>query len=189
MKKVLFALALAVCTLGVTSAQQAATRQNAQNHQQCRHHHEGRPQAQRPAVNPFEGLELTEAQQTQIAALQARCCQGNNCTQQQCTENQAQCTEQNQQCNNQAQQCSNQRRQACNAECRTNCLNELKQILTPEQYVKFLENCFVNKVNCCKGGQGHHDRNGRAPRAERRQRTDRPQREARNNTTANTAAQ
>lgn len=187
MKKLFFAIALAVCTLGVSTAQQPA-RQARQNHQQCQQHREGRPERQCAAQNPFEGLELTEAQQTQIAALQARCCQGcapaqqcaegQQCSEQaqQCTQNQTQCTE--------GQQCNSQRRQPCNAECRTNCLNELKQILTPEQYVKFLENCFVNKINCCKGNKhGNHERHGRP------QREGRPQRAERANAAAVTVAQ
>lgn len=73
----------------------------------------------------FEGLNLTEAQQTQIHEL---------------TKN---CAEKRKECKDQ--------KQAGRKECKAEMLAQLKTILTPEQYVQFLENSFLNGNNGAPG--------------------------------------
>lgn len=77
-------------------------------------------------ANPFEGLNLTQEQQTKIDALKAEC-------KTRCDKAKADKKEQR------AERASQQRTN------RADMLAKLKGILTPEQYVKFLENNFVNQ--------------------------------------------
>ncbi len=77
-------------------------------------------------ANPFEGLNLTQEQQTKIDALKAEC-------KTRCDKAKADKKERR------AERASQQRTN------RADMLAKLKGILTPEQYVKFLENNFVNQ--------------------------------------------
>lgn len=86
------------------------------------------------APNPFEGIELTQAQKDALAQLRANC-QAENAQQQ--AEN--------------GQQCANKKAER---------LNAIKAILTPEQYVKFLENSFLQSGD--KGKARHHNHPQRA---------------------------
>lgn len=129
--------------------------------------------ADRKAFNPFEGITLTADQQTKLDALKAECkarreaCKGcANCPQQaNCDKN---CKP--------GEKCAK-------AECpvaagkdkavddrmqqRRDYLNKVKAILTPEQYVTFLENMAVSRPaghHGYKAKMARHDRKGHGMR-------------------------
>lgn len=88
--------------------------------------------------NPFEGLSLSADQQTKLKALQEK--------------RMAERKEKSDKAKASAQ-VGRQDRMAKRQECRKQFLAEVKSILTPEQYVQFLENNFQSKG--CKAGKGH----------------------------------
>lgn len=133
MKKFLVAMA-AVLAMSVTvSAQDTKTEKACPAGAKCEKQEacKGENKKCDQALCPFEGLNLTEAQQAQIKELRANC-------QQQKKEGKEQ-------------------KKATRKECKQNMLAQLKTILTPEQYIQFLENSFVNgngqKGKAAKQGQ------------------------------------
>lgn len=94
--------------------------------------------AQRPRCPerpcPFEGIELTDAQKEQLKAIMPQ---------------QPQCDKNNGQCGRQPQSAP----VACD-----DFLAKVKEILTPEQYVKFLENIVKNDQPRHHRGPRHHAR-------------------------------
>lgn len=146
-KTILAAIALTAIVATPAFAQKNAannncTRQNCAADQQCPRGGE--------APNPFEGLDLTADQQAKIKALQEECM-----------------------ANRKAQ--AEQRKQAKNAQKEAACtarsekLAKIKEILTPEQYVKFLENNFTKSGNkmCKMHKQGKMNcKNNRRPQGD-----------------------
>lgn len=144
MKKIVIAtLALAAC-VGTTFAQQPAENKaccTTGNAQQC--DVKGRKAC---APNPFEGLNLTAEQQTKIDALKAECKAGREKAQaDKKADRQKQRTD---------------RADARKAQ-RSEMLAKVKAILTPEQYVQFLENNFVNGDRAPQGAHGKFAKNDR----------------------------
>lgn len=92
-------------------------------------------QTRRNQINPFEGLNLTEAQKSQLQQLDA-----NRKT---AREQQAQARRENKQRNDSARIAQRQASKKAY-------LDEVKAIVGPEQYVVFLENMYVNS-----GGHRH----------------------------------
>lgn len=84
------------------------------------------------APSPFDGLNLTAEQQSKIDALKA-----------QCKEQQRQCKEQSKADKQEARSQKAEKK----ANARAEMLGKVKEILTPEQYVQFLENAFVQQGN------------------------------------------
>ncbi len=82
------------------------------------------------ALNPFEGLNLTEAQKTKLAELRK-----NRAEQAKANKEQAKADK---------DKAKSENRQA-RQNGKRDFLKEVKAILTPEQYVQFLENEFVNQ--------------------------------------------
>lgn len=78
------------------------------------------------APNPFEGLNLTAEQQTKLDALKKECVQQKKAAKE-------------------AKQADKAARKQQAKEARAQQLAKIKAILTPEQYVTFLENNFLNK--------------------------------------------
>lgn len=89
-------------------------------------------------MDMFQGLDLTAEQQTQIQALQTECRQ------------QAQAQRDNERASRQAAAADRQ-------QAKRDKLARLKAILTPEQYVAFLENAFVNAGPSPDARMGNRD--------------------------------
>lgn len=98
------------------------------------------PKEGKQAFNPFEGLNLTPEQQTRLDALKAEC----KAAKADIKKDAAQKKE----------QVKKEARQGRN-EMKAQMLQKVKAILTPEQYVQFLENAFVNNGN---GPRMKHDK-------------------------------
>lgn len=137
MKKKIISVAVAIAAIFAVSA-------NAQRPQcapqQCPSQGCSQPgQCQSPrrdAPNPFEGINLTAEQQTAINNIQQ------------------QCSREGQRCDSAARA---QRRQA-RRESRRDYLNQIKSVLTPEQYVTFLENLALQQP---QRQHGQHMQRGR----------------------------
>ena len=108
------------------------------------------------APNPFEGLNLTEAQKTKLDDLRKAH------------------TDQNKTYRKQA---ADARRDESKAR-KQNYLNDVKAVLTPEQYVQFLENQFINGGGP-RMGKLNADR-ARADRPRKANKGDRPARQQKN---------
>lgn len=116
------------------------------------------------AVNPFEGLNLTTQQQEQIKALKDECK----------AQRQAQAKERKDNAQKAKADKANGKR-----EMRAAQLAKIKAILTPEQYVQFLENSFVNGDNMPKVARDGKDNKrpdmkGQRDKGQRPQRGERP---------------
>lgn len=92
----------------------------------------------RKCVDMFANLNLTDAQKQALQELKKTCK-----------------AKRNENCN--GQKCDKETRKANAKACRTECLAKIKTILTPEQYVQFLENNFVNRHQGFNK-KGHHNK-------------------------------
>lgn len=134
MKKKIFAIALmALATAGASTAFAATDNKDSKGtcpQTECTAPGECRPEKCRPDNCPFEGLNLTADQQAQVKALREDCAKQRKADK---------------------EQLKADARKACDARKadaltkRADYLAKLKAILTPEQYVKFLENSFTNQ--------------------------------------------
>lgn len=108
------------------------------------------------ALNPFEGLNLTDQQKAKLEELK----QADIKQKKQLKEQSKQLKEQKKAEAKAKKDAARQKR----AQERRDYLAKIKSILTPEQYVQYLENNFVNKVDkqaSRKGGKdGKFDRRG-----------------------------
>lgn len=99
-------------------------------------------------VNPFEGLNLTNAQKTQLQNLDTKCKAARDQQMKECKEN---------------RQCNDSTRMAERRAAKKSYLDQVKAIVGPEQYVVFLENFYVNAGNrgnkALKPGK-RHDKHG-----------------------------
>lgn len=133
MKKNLFiALTLSFAAPALTAFAQEPAAGCQANAQECNHHKNHRCEAGSgvKCPSPFDGLNLTADQQTALDALRTEC---------------------------RGQKAAEKKERACGAaERRKENLAKIKQILTPEQYVAFLENNFVNAANGMRPGSQHH---------------------------------
>lgn len=112
---------------------------------------------------PFEGLNLTDAQKTQLQELKKSCAEQQKADKQQ----------------------KKEAKKEARQECKKEMLGKIKAILTPEQYVQFLENSFINgggqqgKPGMQQGQRpGKQDRKGVKQGAQRGERPQRPAGEA-----------
>lgn len=128
--------------------------------------------ADRKAFNPFEGITLTADQQTKLDALKAECkaqreaCKGRaNCPQQtNCDKN---CKPGENCAKTECPYGGDKKDVANRQQHRRDCLNKVKAILTPEQYVTFLENMAVSRPaghHADKAKMARHDRKGHGMR-------------------------
>lgn len=129
MKKTLISLAIASVTL--FGASSAMAQQNDKGKDKNKVENRGERKMDRPqAVNPFEGLNLTEAQQEALKALSE--------------EKKQDMKKQNEEKANKQRQDRKDRAEA-QKNARKEYLAKVKAILTPEQYCQFLENSYVNQ--------------------------------------------
>lgn len=101
--------------------------------------HHKKCKGERKEFNAFEGLQLTEQQQ---AALKAIPCP----------------IKDKKECKGDKKECNDANKAKAHKEAKENYLNQVKNILTPEQYQQFLENNFKAKGE--KPGK-HHKKDGR----------------------------
>lgn len=150
MKKFIVALAAVAMTAGIANAQDTKTQKcdgpQACNSQQC-----GNPGDCKKAYCPFDGLNLTDAQKAQIKeirAKQAEACKAN------CPDKQAK---------KDAKKAEKQARREARQQARRDFLAQVKTVLTPEQYIQFLENNFVNSKGDRQGPRpdGKHHKDGK----------------------------
>lgn len=139
MKKIL--LLTATCALGIlgASAQQKGTANCTPCPEGCTPATCTAPQCNKPCFDPFAGLNLSADQQTKLQALKAEC------------------KAQKQQTKADKKALRQQAKADCKArraENRKAMLAKVKDILTPEQYVTFLENAFVN--DSPRGSRDNH---------------------------------
>ena len=126
-KKIIVAI-LGLCTIVATPAAFAQTSGNDNGKKELKADKRGGKRGAE-APNPFEGLNLTADQQTKLDALKKEC--------QEARKAKAEARK------SQAQQRKDANKEAAKT-ARTEELAKIKAILTPEQYVQFLENNFVN---------------------------------------------
>lgn len=138
MKKKILGIALVLASLIGTSAMA----QSPSNPQQQPSQTTISPAAKAMA-NPFDGLNLTEKQQSELKALQEEC--------------KAERQKIAKQKKDERKQIKEQRKN--NAK---EYLAKIKGILTPEQYVQFLENAFLNK-GACPFGRPKNGKHGMRP--------------------------
>lgn len=114
----------------------------------------------RTMYNPFEGLNLTDAQKAKLAELPTPSKKGVKPEGKTKTD---------------ADRLTPEQMRAKRTEARSQYLQGVKSILTPQQYSQFLENNYINAV---KGGKGKAGMKGDKPRAHKgdRNKGDRPER-------------
>lgn len=148
MNKKLIVAALGLCALVATPAAFAQTSGNDNGKKELKADKRGGKRGAE-APNPFEGLNLTADQQTKLEALKKECKEARMAKAE---------TRQKQ-----AQERKNVNREEAK-KARTEELAKIKAILTPEQYVKFLENSYLTGRHSKKGAKD----NGRLANNDRR---------------------
>ncbi len=148
MNKKLIVAALGLCVLVATPAAFAQTSGNDNGKKELKADKRGGKRGAE-APNPFEGLNLTADQQTKLEALKKECKEARMAKAE---------TRQKQ-----AQERKNVNREEAK-KARTEELARIKAILTPEQYVKFLENSYLTGRHGKKGAKD----NGRLANNDRR---------------------
>ncbi|MCM1051793.1 MAG: Spy/CpxP family protein refolding chaperone [Paenibacillus sp.] len=152
MKKKLFSIALAfACLAGpvaVSAQTPASTPQNKEQKACCK---DGKQQ-KRP--NPFDGLNLSEKQQSELKALAES-------RRAEMKKNDA-----DRKARKAEDKAKKQQAKADKMQARKDYLAKIKGILTPEQYVQFLENSFLNDrggmvMGHGKKGKMHHSKPGK----------------------------
>lgn len=139
MKKTVVTLTLAVVTLFGFSAfaqQQDNTKCNKENTEKCCKSEKGKKceRGDRPRFNPFEGIQLTAEQQSKIDLLKQECQ----------AKRQEMKKDYKQKSDDRKNAVSREERMKQRQQFKRDQLAKIKAILTPEQYVQFLENIAVN---------------------------------------------
>ncbi len=96
----------------------------------------------RNAPNPFEGITLTQQQQDALAAIPTPC-------------QVMKAARDNKNACDSAATCTPESRRGFVRDVRLNYLAQVKAILSPEQYVQFLENCFASQKVAKADKKGH----------------------------------
>ncbi len=135
MKKIIIALSvLAASTLGLSAQNQTQNNKTAgqPNKEMAKKHVDGKKQK---GANPFDGLNLTEQQRKQLTDLRTQ-------------------SKAKKAANDSTQRARRAEHAAKAKTMRADYLKSVKAILTPDQYVKFLENNYVNAGKGHKKGYG-----------------------------------
>lgn len=134
MKKILLGLVLVTITSGLASAKSHNDKRDCPCPPQQDSCHHASQKAKCPS--PFEGIELTAEQKTKLDALKGEC----DSQKQKCDKTKAD-----------TQKAKKQEKVARQQDKRKAYLSKIKEILTPEQYVQFLENSFMQQRPNKKG--------------------------------------
>lgn len=171
MKKTILSIAVLLASMAGVSASAQTTNANPQTKTECTKGCSTKKDA--PGYNPFQGLNLTEKQQAELQALKpakdGKCAKaGKNAS---CTkgEKNATCAKDKKQLSQAEKQAQRKQSAEQRLQNRREYLAKVKNILTPDQYVKFLENSYVDQgmkgpghKNMAKGKDGRHsNKNGR----------------------------
>lgn len=162
MKKTILSVAILLAsTLGLTAvAQTPVNSQTGTNQTECTKAGKACKAAKANRPNPFEGLNLTEQQKSELQAIApqkpARKCdkaQNGACNKAKAGKGEKKdlAAKQQSKADKQAKRAENRQQMIQN---RRDYLAKVKNILTPEQYVQFLENNYVD--NAFKAGGRHH---------------------------------
>lgn len=136
MKKKILSIALLVMSLGTfTGIAQTANNNNSVKTENVRGERADK-KGQRPQVNPYEGLKLTDAQKTKLQQLDTK---------------RQEARQQEMQKKQEKKQQDKTARMEARKASKKQYLEEVKAIVGPEQYVVFLENMYIN-------GGGHKDK-------------------------------
>ena len=155
MKKTLLSLAILLASSTGISAFAQAPAQNAKSATTTEA--KARKGERKQAPNPFEGLNLTDQQKSQLKDLKP------GITKEKREEMKAQDKARKEQAKAQAAEQRKARAEA-RKQSRHDYLAKVKAILTPEQYVQFLENNFVNKADMKKAPRKVKTKKGKAHR-------------------------
>lgn len=130
-KKLILAMfALSAVTFGSFAADNKADNNKGVCNENVNCHNRKCDRKDRVCPNPFEGLNLTETQKTQLKELRS-----------------------SMPCGKDRQKCDKKDGRVDRSQCKRDFLAKVKAILTPEQYVTFLENNFADR------GARRHDGN------------------------------
>lgn len=141
MKKTILSLAVILASMGAISASaQTQETKTCKNATECS---KGADMKKGPAFNPFAGLNLTEQQQSALKALKPDKSQMKSGEKKEKSKDMTQAEKQAQRKENMEKRIQGRR----------DYLAKVKTILTPEQYVQFLENNFVDQS--MKQGPAH----------------------------------
>lgn len=160
MNKKLFATAIVALSAAIATPMFA---QNTNVTKDCKATCEQKCEAKKgdKAHNPFEGLNLTAEQQAKLDALKNECMQQKKAAKE-------------------AKESDKTARKQQAKDARAQQLAKIKAILTPEQYVTFLENNFLNKDGKMGKGEmakkGHRDGKDMQKKENRGDRGQRPER-------------
>lgn len=156
MKKKVLSLAVlmaSVFTFGSFAQTKSDNKDAACTKTECPAKAKGDKAANRP--NPFEGINLTADQQTRLQAIREKAKAER--TEQMAQKKAAKAEKK------QADATARDARRAEMTKKRQDYLVQIKEVLTPEQYVVFLENCYVQQAPQGKASMGKHarfDKNG-----------------------------
>lgn len=137
MKKKIIGIAAAIMTLVAisASAQTSSTTSTCTNDKAKCQKAEKCCKEKGKCINPFEGLNLTDAQKQSLKDLKKSSCKKDS----------ANCKAKKAECKAQGKDCKADRARRMK-DARKEYLMQIKNILTPEQYQQFLENNFINNA-------------------------------------------
>lgn len=136
MKKKILGIAAAIMTLvAINASAQTNTTTNCTNNQTKCQKAEKCGKEKGKCVNPFDGLNLTDAQKQSLKDIKKPSCKKDSS-----------CTKANKECTKADKKEMKAERVQRMKTARKEYLSQIQQILTPEQYQQFLENNFVNSA-------------------------------------------
>ena len=152
MRKTILALAFVLGAMGTVSVFAADDNNNLQTDKKECVKNRNCERGGRRCFKPFEGITLTQEQQTKLDALKAeKCPRVSDCKKDDCKK----------ECKADKQNCQANDRNCKGGKCdfkngKRDYLNKVKGVLTPEQYVIFLENIVVNQPDMKGRPRPHH---------------------------------
>ena len=165
MKKTVFSFIVAFAAISAAGAyaQNQASGQNNKQQSECCQNKGSKKKADRPErFNPFDGVQLTEDQQQRLQSLR----QGLG---PQMPPKEKLSDEQKKNLTDAQKKQMKEERKAKKTQAKKDYLNGVKEILTPEQYVVFLENVYLYSPDQQKSGAPKHDKGGKGQKGHKGQ--------------------